>query len=93
MTKQEILAMKPGRELNIRVAEEVMGSRFVIDETMGDMEIHPDSVYGPLEPYSEDISAAWRVVERLISLIDVFSPIPPQRLSWRSKSNSVSGRN
>ena len=32
MTKEEILAMKSGRELNIKVAEDVMGHEVTWDE-------------------------------------------------------------
>jgi hypothetical protein len=65
MTEEEILAMKAGRELNIRVAEEVMGRRFVQDEIFGDMESSNNGTHGYLQPYSEDISAAWQVMEKL----------------------------
>ena len=67
MTKEEILSLKAGRELNIKIAEEVMGHKFVQDETLGDMENHGQSVYGLLQPYSEDIAAAWLVLEKLKS--------------------------
>ena len=40
MTKEEILAMKPGRELNIAVAKFVMEHDVIVDETFGDMERH-----------------------------------------------------
>ena len=65
MTKEEILAMKAGKELNIKVTEKVMGRRFTQDETFGDMEISEGMVYGYLQTYSEDISAAWQVMERM----------------------------
>ena len=64
MTKQEILAMQAGRELNIRVTEDVMGCKFVEDKIFGDMEIC-NGVYGPLRPYSEDGSHAWQVVDKM----------------------------
>lgn len=38
MTKEEILAMRAGRELNIMVAEDVIGCRVIHDQTYGDME-------------------------------------------------------
>jgi len=64
--------MKPGRELNIRIAVCVMEHRVVVDEVFGDMEIYiddnGDNVYGPLQPYSEDILAAQTVVERMLRL-------------------------
>lgn len=69
MTKKEILAMEAGRELNIRVAEDVMGCKFVQDEFFGHMQAYIDSqgnnVWAPLEPYSEDRSVAQRVVDKL----------------------------
>ncbi len=78
MTKEEILAMKAGRELNIRVAEEVMGCRVVQDGAVGDTEDYnlsgeekPPSrsinnrIYGPLRRYSEDMAAAKQVVDKL----------------------------
>ena len=65
MTKEEILSFKAGRELNIQVAEVVMGRRYARDETFGDMEIDSGRVYNSLQAYSEDISAAWQVMERM----------------------------
>jgi hypothetical protein len=77
MTKEEILLMKAGRELNIRITEDVMGYKFIQDEIFGDMEIcellenevkKPSlagNYYGPLQHYSEDISAANLVTEKL----------------------------
>lgn len=72
MTKEEVLAMKPGRELNIKVAETIMWNEVVSDEIFGDVERYIDgegsSVYGPLRSYSEDISAAQSVVDRMVNL-------------------------
>jgi len=72
MTRDEILAMKPGRELNIAVAELVMLREVVIDEIFGEMErqIANDgsSTYTNLEPYSEDASASQLVVDRMLAL-------------------------
>ena len=78
MTREEILAMKAGRELNIRVAEDVMGFEFSEDEIFGDTESYKlsrrrtplarfagNQIYGPLRHYSEDMSAAQRVVDKL----------------------------
>ena len=71
-SKEQFLAMKPGRELNIRVAEDVMGHEVMSDEIFGDVEKYVDddgsSIYGLLQPYSEDISAAQLVVQRMIKL-------------------------
>ena len=72
MTREEILAMKPGRELNIKVAEDIMGREVISDEIFGDMEAYVDndarSSYEPLQSYSQDVSAAQLVVERMIRL-------------------------
>jgi hypothetical protein len=72
MTREEILVMKPGRELNIAVAEVVMKHKVIADETFGDMERPIDgddkSVWDPLTLYSEDMEAAQLVVERMITL-------------------------
>jgi hypothetical protein len=89
MTKEEILAMKPGIELNIAVAERVLGHAIKNDEVMGYMEritfkksnqsssgtgntcTNPqegDSIWGAVEPYSEDISAAKVVIDRMLDI-------------------------
>lgn len=72
MTREEILTMKPGRELNIAVAEVVMKHKVVVDEIFGDMERPIDgddnSVWDTLPLYSEDMSTAQLVVERMIRL-------------------------
>ncbi len=73
MTQEEILAMKPGSELNIKVAKEVMGNIVTREELFGHMErlIDPKdgtSVWGPAQPYSEDISVAESVVDKMIEL-------------------------
>jgi len=70
MTEQEeILALQPGEELNVRVAREVLGNTVVEDATFGHMErIVADggSIWGPVEPYSEDMAAAETVVNVMI---------------------------
>ena len=68
MTQEEILAMEPGTELNIKVAEAVIGHIVVKDENFGQMErlVDPEdgsSAWFPVEPYSEDISVAELVVD------------------------------
>ena len=69
MTKEEILAMKAGRDLNIIIAEDAMGCKFAQDELFGDMQRCIDSqgnsVWGPLEPYSEDRSIAQQIIDKL----------------------------
>ena len=72
MTRDEILLMKAGRNLNICVSEEIMGTKVVHDEIFGDMEIHDtdqgEHFYGPLTPYSEDLSSAQLVILRMANL-------------------------
>lgn len=73
MTEQEILAMEPGTELDKIVAEQVMGHEVTRDELFGYMErlIDPEdgtSIWSPPQPYSEDMSAAESVVEKMIEL-------------------------
>ncbi|MBI2906916.1 MAG: hypothetical protein HYX92_04605 [Chloroflexi bacterium] len=71
MSLEEILAMKPGAELNALVAEQVMGKRVVKDQFFGYMEqsIHPEdgsSIWGDPLPYSEDMDWAEMVVDKMI---------------------------
>ena len=72
MTKEEILAMKPGRDLNVAVARHVMEREVAVDEFFGDMERQlaedGNSCWDTLPPYSEDMSAARMVTERMIAL-------------------------
>jgi hypothetical protein len=85
MTKEEILAMKPGRDLNIEVAQRILGHVVKNDEIFGYMERmvnaeskenncgccscntsrEGDSVWGMLGHYSEDISAAKVVINKM----------------------------
>lgn len=65
MTKEEILAMKPGRELDRLIAEKVIGvdfSKIDVDYSFG----APLPQYQICKPYSTDISAAWKMEESLI---------------------------
>ncbi len=69
VTKEEILAFRPGEELNLVVAEKVMGNSVVEDTTFGQMErvvADGGSIWGPVEPYSEDMAAAETVVNVMI---------------------------
>ena len=72
MTRDEILAMKAGRSLNVRVSEEIMGNKVVSDAVLGETEIYTtaqgEPVYGRLSPYSEDLSSAQLVVLRMTNL-------------------------
>jgi hypothetical protein len=94
VTRDEILDMKPGIELNIEVAEKVMENRVVNDEILGYLErpaspkTNQEEVvsgssdsscntccgssndgtpgWGTVERYSEEISAAMLVVNKMI---------------------------
>lgn len=72
MTKDKILTMKPGRELNMLVAREIMGHEVVSDEVMGDTErfvdASGDSIWAELTPYSEDVEIVESVINRAIKL-------------------------
>jgi hypothetical protein len=71
MSRDEILALKPGLELNKQVAVDVMGHVVVEDATFGCMErffSNGETIWGPVEPYSEDMSVVERVIERMIEL-------------------------
>jgi hypothetical protein len=72
VTREKILKMEPGRELNMMVAKEVMGHDVVADEVMGDTERFVDgegnSIWGELTPYSEDTGVAEAVINRAIKL-------------------------
>lgn len=72
MTQEEILAMRPGRELDSKVAREIVGHVVVRDEFLGDLEGLPDDdgsyVWDELRPYSEDLEAADVVVDAMIRL-------------------------
>ena len=73
MTEEEILAMQPGEQLNVIVATEVMGHAIAKEELFGMMErlIDPadgNSVWGPVHAYSEDMSIAEAIVERMLEL-------------------------
>ncbi len=72
MTQEEILAMKPGRELNWKVAQEIIGHVVVCDEKLGDLEglLDGDGTYiwDELQPYSEELESADLVVDTMIRL-------------------------
>ena len=72
MTQEEILAMKPGIEINALVSMEVIRNVVVKEDRFGYMErtIGDDgsSVWGMLQSYSEDIEAAELVVNAMIAL-------------------------
>ena len=92
MTREEILEMEPGIELNMEIAEKVMGNRVINDEILGYLERPvnskpPEEVsassssccntccgsskdgvagWGLVERYSEDLSTAMLVVNRMM---------------------------
>ncbi|MFH0726471.1 MAG: hypothetical protein V2B19_09010 [Pseudomonadota bacterium] len=72
MDNGQIDRMQPGRELNILVAKEVMGTKVVTDEIFGLMEMiitdKGENVFITLRAYSEDMSFARRVIARMIEL-------------------------
>jgi hypothetical protein len=72
VTKGEILVMKQGGELNIRVAEDVMGCKVIVDEIFGDMvrciDVKGETVYDTLRHYSEDVSDAQLAVKQMVEL-------------------------
>lgn len=68
MTKDEILAMEPGRELDCWVAEKVMGWINVNKETGTGDKPNYHGFYGVKIPnFSTDIAAAWEIVEHMRS--------------------------
>jgi hypothetical protein len=73
MTKEEILAMQPGNDLNKEVSEKIMGHITTTDKIFGDTERLADpedgsSIWAPVKPYSEDISVAKLVVNKMIEM-------------------------
>jgi hypothetical protein len=77
MTRDEILAMEPGRELDALVAEKVMGWTVFRSETPNHYDLLDEeyahgfppgedinSVPFEIEEYTTDISPAWKVLEK-----------------------------
>ena len=74
MTKEEILAMKPGEELDVLIAKGPMG--FEVPSYLGisrpTVMISP-GVWLPLARYSTNISSAWPLVEKFrIAVIPIW---------------------
>jgi len=67
MTRDEILNMPEGRELDALVAEKVMGcdTKQFIWKRYGKPDAIQDCEYGGPCNYSTDIAAAWQVVEKM----------------------------
>lgn len=65
LTREEIMAMKPGNELDIEIAVTVMGRERDKFRSgwirIGDLSTYP-------KPYSKDISAAWEVEDQIKEL-------------------------
>lgn len=73
MKREEILAIAPGTELSMKVAEKVMRNVTAHDPIWGCMErvIDPadgSSVWIPLNAYSEDTSLAESVIEAMLAM-------------------------
>jgi len=69
MTRESILAMPAGPEMDALVAERVMGWTWEPGPYLQDPETprraHPQSTRNAPDPYSTNIAAAWLVVEKL----------------------------
>lgn len=67
MTREEILTMEPGRELDALIEQHVFGKRveWIQDEVTDPYPIVPAEYGYIVENYSSDISAAWEVVKHL----------------------------
>lgn len=70
-TKEEILAIAPGKALDLQVAQCVIGHAVVEDPILGTVERYTDAdgsaVWSPLEPYSQDPKAAELVVDHMVA--------------------------
>ncbi|OMF54697.1 hypothetical protein BK138_16195 [Paenibacillus rhizosphaerae] len=62
LSREDILRMKPGRELDAKVALAVMGFKEI---TVVGSHYFTDPIDTSLKSYSSDISAAWEVVEKM----------------------------
>jgi len=101
MSRETLLKLIAGRELNIRVAEDVMGSTYVRDPILGDVESCRLSVsdtktgppaghyYGPLRKYSEEDTAAQQVVEKLSHAYTVRLEFNRDEQRWKCEFQSI----
>ena len=76
MTRDEILKLEAGRELDALVAEQVMGFVDLGPLQLADLRYQKPTtdgvvVLGRLPNYSTDIAAAWQVVEKISKLYHV----------------------
>jgi hypothetical protein len=62
-TKEEILEMKPGNDLDSLVAEKIIGYKITTGHT-GEKYLDGFSI-SKIPSYSKDISAAWEVVKKM----------------------------
>ncbi|MEF3306637.1 BC1872 family protein [Paenibacillus sp. GYB003] len=69
MTREEILAMEPGRKMDTEVALRVLGIKEV---TVVGKHYFIDPLDTVLPAYSSKISAVWEVVEKLASSHSIF---------------------
>ena len=101
MTKEEILGMNAGKELNIRVAEDVMGCKFIEDEILGDTESCElleseteipslaGNYYSPLQHYSQDNSVAQEVVNKLQNNYDARVEFNYHTENWEAEFSDL----
>lgn len=66
LTRETILAMQPGRELDHIIGEKVMGAYQINNDTVYNLKWRiADALHLHMPPYSTDMSAAWEVVEMI----------------------------
>ena len=79
MTRDEILNMEAGREMDALIAEKVMGLRVI----RADWEPHNRGIkFDDFGNYSQDIAAAWEVVEKLRLTITPNHCYPVVKARW-----------
>lgn len=64
MTREEILNMPAGREMDVLIAEKLNLFLDIKESTQGDYFHEDKALY--FRPFSTDIAAAWEVVEKMI---------------------------
>lgn len=87
MTREDILVMEPGRELDALVAERVMGWTGIWTNGKSYMAYHPceqemsvgEAERSPIWPYSTDIASAWGVVEKMAARMNNY---PVDGFKW-----------
>lgn len=89
MTRDEILAMNPGRELDRLVAEKVMNKRVHFTRPWGWLYAEQDvNRWTNVKHYSTDISAAWEVRQHIhktiggTKIISVCDEFPEECQIW-----------